>query len=541
MVEGPGCTLNGEKIRARVRKGQSVKEIKGSLATTKTKPGESLFSSLNGAQYSGTETLGKELFMYFGPKALRVHFGMNGSMRINPTVLREKNSQIPALEIHLTNDTVCFFDSTVEIRCTEDCEQRVRSSACLDVCSPKFSQPRSEEAVRAQGSRMLCDVLLDQSIMPGVGNIIKNEALFDSGLHPAVKVQQLTDKHVHHLVKMTRDFTLLFYKCRKSSSALHRHYKVYKRPQCGQCSHVITACRLGEHGRMTYFCERCQRGDPSGLDVSALPARNSLIGWAYREQQTDDSVGKREEEDWTCEVCTLINPPTTAACDACLNPRPKAHTEGVGAEASPFTSHLIKYPCTAFTKPDQELKLNWRSAFGTSTLVFSDLTPNKTLKKPQPQPLISPRGTPNQNSTVSVQGSHKYAVCQGTTSPNYASGGWHRQSTAARSGGETLASYSHPAKKMRIDNGAAQGAPNSRVPTAEAAVAASHSSSALSQSPSAPCVRPTTAQLPCEWSTRRGRIRDASSTPAHCPGRASAASLSGPTHTSPFVTMGNAA
>lgn len=35
---------------------------------------------------------------------------------------------------------------------------------------------------------MLCDVLLDQAVMPGVGNIIKNEALFDSGLHPAVKV-----------------------------------------------------------------------------------------------------------------------------------------------------------------------------------------------------------------------------------------------------------------------------------------------------------------------------------------------------------------
>lgn len=37
---------------------------------------------------------------------------------------------------------------------------------------------------------MLCDVLLDQAVMPGVGNIIKNEALFDSGLHPAVTVRR---------------------------------------------------------------------------------------------------------------------------------------------------------------------------------------------------------------------------------------------------------------------------------------------------------------------------------------------------------------
>lgn len=73
-------------------------------------------------------------------------------------------------------------------RLTEDCVQKVRAMEGLDVCSQQFSVPRSEEAVRRQHRRMLCDVLMDQAIMPGVGNIIKNEALFDSGLHPAVKV-----------------------------------------------------------------------------------------------------------------------------------------------------------------------------------------------------------------------------------------------------------------------------------------------------------------------------------------------------------------
>lgn len=35
---------------------------------------------------------------------------------------------------------------------------------------------------------MLCNVLMDQAIMHGVGNITKNEALFNYGLYPAVKV-----------------------------------------------------------------------------------------------------------------------------------------------------------------------------------------------------------------------------------------------------------------------------------------------------------------------------------------------------------------
>lgn len=74
-----------------------------------------------------------------------------------------------------------------------DCEQRVRAVESLDVCSSKFSSSRSAEAVRSQGGRMLRDVLLDQAVTPGVGNIIKNEALFDSGLHPAVKVRGTDD------------------------------------------------------------------------------------------------------------------------------------------------------------------------------------------------------------------------------------------------------------------------------------------------------------------------------------------------------------
>lgn len=63
----------------------------------------------------------------------------------------------------------------------------------LDVCSPKFSFLRAESEIKRHETLMLCDVLLDQAVLPGVGNIIKNEALFDSGLHPAVKVSEMSE------------------------------------------------------------------------------------------------------------------------------------------------------------------------------------------------------------------------------------------------------------------------------------------------------------------------------------------------------------
>lgn len=73
-------------------------------------------------------------------------------------------------------------------RNSTESQQRIRMMEELDVCSPKFSFSSAEREVKKQTGRMLCDVLMDQKVLPGVGNIIKNEALFDSGLHPAIKV-----------------------------------------------------------------------------------------------------------------------------------------------------------------------------------------------------------------------------------------------------------------------------------------------------------------------------------------------------------------
>ncbi|KAM5193819.1 endonuclease 8-like 3 isoform 2-T2 [Mantella aurantiaca] len=332
MVEGPGCTLNGEKIRARVTRGQSVRELGGSAVSGTSKKSPSNASSvpsnltpLISSTYTGVQTLGKELFVYFEAKALR-----------NASECQEK---------------VCLFED-------------------LDVSSPKFSFSRAECEVKKQGCRMLCDVLLDQAVLPGVGNIIKNEALFDSGLHPAVQAASLTDGQISLLVKMTRDFTLLFYKCRKNGMALYKHYKVYKRSNCGQCGTKITVCRLGEHNRMTYFCAKCQKNNPQQLDVSKLPCRNSLIGWACR-QESHDQVARSDEEHWACQVCTLINKPSDQKCDACLTPKPQVLATSANENAG-FDTDLIKYPCNQFGKSLSEMKINRRTAFGHTTLVLSD-------------------------------------------------------------------------------------------------------------------------------------------------------------------------
>ncbi|XP_048383775.1 endonuclease 8-like 3 isoform X2 [Stegostoma tigrinum] len=357
MVEGPGCTLNGEKIRSRVKKGQRVVELTGNVTTELNGPISCRdgILLLKGKVYTGVKTLGKELFIFFGSTTLRS---------------------------------------------TSDCEQKVKLLEELDVCSARFSYSRAENELKQHGARMICDVLLDQTVFPGVGNIIKNEAMFDSSLHPAVKIWRLSAEQIHHLVKVTRDFTILFYKCRKMGSALYKHYKVYKRSSCGQCNGKITVCRLGENKRMTYFCSCCQKEDPCQINISNLPKRNSLIGWAHAfGDHSTDTVAKKDEEEWTCSLCTLINAPSAKSCNACLTLRPMNEPS---FPMSDFNNDLVKYPCNSFEKPKIEWKLNRKAVFGTTTLVFTSLR--------------SPGVSPGSTASVGDEMKRKTPLSHGNTS-----------------------------------------------------------------------------------------------------------------------------
>uniref|UniRef100_A0A8C6XBK7 Endonuclease 8-like 3 n=1 Tax=Naja naja TaxID=35670 RepID=A0A8C6XBK7_NAJNA len=399
MVEGPGCKLNGEKICNRIAPGQTVRCVRGTaLVPSASQVGalkrraadgvsdtitgnkslcQSFLKVVNGCVYCGVETLGKELFMYFGEKALRIHFGMNGFLKINPDASQNRSVALAALEIQFTTDLICFYDATVQLRNTAECEEKIRMLGDLDVCSSKFSFRRAESEIKKQKGRMLCDVLLDQAILPGVGNIIKNEALFDSGLHPIVKVCQLTDKQICHLVKMTRDFSLLFYKCRKMGLAISKHYRVYKHPTCRQCSGKITVCRLGENNRMTYFCSQCQNDKPQPGDLSIQPRRNSLSGWPFNREPCSREVAQKSEEEWACILCTLINKPSVKICDACLTTRPEGKNGGLTTD----NSSLVKYPYNNFKKSRMEIKINRKTAFGTATLVLTDFASKDILLK----------------------------------------------------------------------------------------------------------------------------------------------------------------
>ena len=74
-----------------------------------------------------------------------------------------------------------------------ECLQKINNLRSLDICVSVFSHQRAAELVAAQSGRMVCDVLLDQLILPGVGNIIKNEVV----LHIHDSMNEVI-QYIHH-------------------------------------------------------------------------------------------------------------------------------------------------------------------------------------------------------------------------------------------------------------------------------------------------------------------------------------------------------
>jgi formamidopyrimidine-DNA glycosylase len=113
-------------------------------------------------------------------------------------------------------------------------------------------------------------LLMDQNIIAGIGNLYAVEALFKSGINPSRPAKSLKFNEIKKLYSAIKD--ILKKAVRKRGSSLDDYVdpsgtkggylpfiKVYGRAgkPCFKCKKLIKRIELG--GRGTYFCENCQK------------------------------------------------------------------------------------------------------------------------------------------------------------------------------------------------------------------------------------------------------------------------------------------
>lgn len=113
-------------------------------------------------------------------------------------------------------------------------------------------------------------VLMDQNIIAGVGNIYSDEILWRAKIHPLKEVSKLTEKELKKIYKFLKEVLKKAIKVKGESFSDYRTpsgekggfdslRKVYQREgeKCSSCKNIIKRVKMA--GRSAHFCPVCQK------------------------------------------------------------------------------------------------------------------------------------------------------------------------------------------------------------------------------------------------------------------------------------------
>jgi endonuclease-8 len=249
-VEGPSIHLAAEQLRPFVRR--RVLRVSGN-----SRIGIERFER---ARVRDIFAWGKHLVFQFDAFALRVHFMLWGTFAATVAGLSVtgdyRRTSAPRLVLEFTNGEITIWAASLKILETADAKAEYDFTA--DVLSPEWDARAALRKARTFGRAEIADVLLDQAIFAGVGNIIKNEVLFRTRTSPFARVAQLSPATLTAIVKDARTFSERFLELRRVF-ALRKNLEIYGRSICSCCGGPINRKIHGTRGRRSFFCRRCQR------------------------------------------------------------------------------------------------------------------------------------------------------------------------------------------------------------------------------------------------------------------------------------------
>ncbi|MDG2307197.1 MAG: DNA-formamidopyrimidine glycosylase family protein [Candidatus Binatia bacterium] len=215
---------------------------------------------IDGRKLSAAEAWGKHLFLRFGRTHVHVHLGLFGRFRRRRM---PPPTRCGAVRLRL-EDSRWIWDLSGPTAC-EILSLRERT-ALIDRLGPdplrSNADPDAALARIAQSRRSIGALLLDQSVIAGIGNVYRAEVLFLAGIHPERTGRSLTDSERADL--WSRSVALL-----RRGAELGRivtvdepgrtsgeRLWVYKRRVCKRCSSRIRSSTIAS--RKIWNCPRCQ-------------------------------------------------------------------------------------------------------------------------------------------------------------------------------------------------------------------------------------------------------------------------------------------
>jgi endonuclease VIII len=217
-------------------------------------------ASLVGRRLDRTGAHGKHLFLRFeGKLTLHCHRGMSGSWQVYPAGARWRQPRRGAwLVLSTARVDAAEFGGTRLVLATEGELARDPRLRALgpDVLGEDFTVEAGVAALRGRAAmgRELGEVLLDQTVLSGVGNIYKAEGCFAARVSPWRVLGDLGEDELRRVVLETASLM------RAGLETGRQPRDVYRRGgrPCPRCGNPVRARGQGDANRTAYWCPRCQ-------------------------------------------------------------------------------------------------------------------------------------------------------------------------------------------------------------------------------------------------------------------------------------------
>jgi endonuclease-8 len=213
---------------------------------------------LRGRQVLGVEATGKHLMMRFeGDLSLHSHMRMTGAWHIYAPGQRWRRPPHLARAVLGFDDVVAVLFSAPVVELVRD-EQSKLGHLGPDILAEDFEPSAAVRLARLSDRPELGDMLLDQRVCAGIGNIYKCETMWIHRANPWTPVVALSDQELGAMYATARRMM------REATAArglpARRAVHARSRRACPRCGTAIEVRAQGEQGRLTYYCRRCQGG-----------------------------------------------------------------------------------------------------------------------------------------------------------------------------------------------------------------------------------------------------------------------------------------
>lgn len=209
---------------------------------------------LNGRRLESVEAVGKNLVLRFeGGVVLRSHLRMSGRWSLRPR--GESRSGKPWLVLRGTHSEAVLWGGPV-------LELHTRALARLgpDI----LARPPAIDAMLvrmrdADGERWLGEILQDQSLVAGIGNMWMAESLWEARVSPWLRLRDVAPEERRRVLETA---ATLMRASVDTGREPRKHVHGRAGRPCPRCQDPIRSRGQGDDNRIVYWCPRCQVATP---------------------------------------------------------------------------------------------------------------------------------------------------------------------------------------------------------------------------------------------------------------------------------------